>query len=408
MSHAIRVTNWRPASWQEDPSRGRAAPAAAPRIPPGAAAAVPARRSRRPHVPGAGSRSRLLWALWYGAGGLLFGLIVLHPIAMVIFRWFDPGTTPDIHGPEAASALAPILRSFSPNMMPMGLVFGLFSAAIAILDGHYRGRVAAQRDQLALQAEELRLKHERLAQLEQANRRQTLFMVHDFKGHLAAIGGFAELLLAAKDPTRDPDEVDKLMRIRRQSVRMAGAVMDLLDIARLQESPALRRESTSLSALLRTAAADLSLPGCAGAVRIGSGHCDCPDVLVDRRLIERVLINLALNALKHNPTRTLVTLDAVLVPDPSEVAFTCTDNGRGIAVDALASLFEEFRSAARSDHGGSTGLGLAFCKAAVEAHGGRIWCDSVEGQGARFTFTVPRTPRGDSHDDSEAAHPGGR
>ncbi len=343
----------------------------------------------------------------YGLAGLAFGLLILHPIAMVIFRWLDPRMAPQPPGAGAATFLAPILRSFSPEMAPMGLVFGLFSAAIAVIDGFYRARVALQRDQLARQAEQLRLKHERLARLEQANRRQTLFMVHDFKGHLAAIGGFAELLLGRKDPAREQDEVDKLTRIRRQSSRMAGAVMDLLDIARLQESPALRREATPPSVLLEAAAADLSLPGGAGAVPLGPAHRDCPDVAVDRRLVERVLVNLALNALKHNPGGTRVVLDAGPAPDPSEVAFTCTDDGRGIPADAMASLFNEVGSGSLPEQEDSTGLGLAFCKAAVEAHGGRIWCESAVGRGARFTFTVPRTLKGDSHVDPEPAHPGG-
>jgi signal transduction histidine kinase len=319
---------------------------------------------------------------------------------MVIFRWLDPRLAPTMGDHGAGSLLSPILHAFRPEMTAMGLVFGLFSAAIALIEGHYRGRLALQRDQLAQQAALLREKNEQLMRLEQANRRHTRFMVHDFKGHLAVIGGFAEVLLRKKTPTQEPAEVEALTRIQRQTQRMAGAVMDLLEVARLERSPALRREQTSPRTLLETAAADVALPAHLGKVEVGSLHLDCPDVTVDTRLIERVLVNLASNALKHNRPGTRVVLDAHPTPESGEIAFTCTDNGRGLSNVALATLFEKFGTTHSTEHEDSTGLGLAFCKKAVEAHGGRIWCESSEGQGARFIFTIPLEPKGASDVDN--------
>jgi signal transduction histidine kinase len=341
--------------------------------------------------------TRWLRALWHGATGFLFGFVALHPIAMVIFRWFDPRLAPTMgdHGP--ASLLSPILHAFRPEMTAMGLVFGLFSAAIALIEGHYRGRLALQRDQLAQQAALLREKNEQLMRLEQANRRHTRFMVHDFKGHLAVIGGFAEVLLRKKTPTQEPAEVEALTRIQRQTQRMAGAVMDLLEVARLERSPALRREQTAVRTLLETAAADVALPPHLGKVEVGSRHLDCPGVMVDTRIIERVLVNLASNALKHNRPGTRVVLDVQPTPESGEIAFTCADNGRGLSDAAQATLFKEFGTRDSTDYEDSTGLGLAFCKKAVEAHGGRIWCESSEGQGTRFIFTIPLEPKGASN-----------
>jgi len=331
-----------------------------------------------------------LTVLWHGIGGFLFGFVVLHPIAMFIFRWLDPRLAREmvhIHG-EPGAMVSPLLHSFRPEMAPMGLVFALFSAIIASIDGYYRARVARQRDELARQSGLLTEKNARLVELERANRRHTQFMVHDFKGHLSTISGFVEHLLEKNESTWAPDDVDALTRIRRQTLRMAGAVTDLLALARLRGSPTLRRERTLVSALLATAAADLSLPVHGRQLEIGPGQHGCPDVSVDVRMIERVLVNLALNALRHNAPGTRVVLTACPVREGSQVAFTCADEGRGLSPAAQTSLFREF---APGDGTGedSTGLGLAFCKAAVEANGGRIWCESVEGQGARFTFTVP-------------------
>jgi signal transduction histidine kinase len=171
--------------------------------------------------------------------------------------------------------------------------------------------------------------------------------------------------------------------------------MDLLAFARLRESRALRRERASVSKLLETAAADLSLPAHLRNVELGPGRWSCPDVIGDARIIQRILVNLAFNALKHNPAGTRVVLDAHARPEAGEVVFTCADNGRGLSPAALPSLFKEFGARDDANHEDSTGLGLAFCKAAVEAHGGLIWCESVEGRGARFTFTVPLWNKGE-------------
>jgi signal transduction histidine kinase len=71
----------------------------------------------------------------------------------------------------------------------------------------------------------------------------------------------------------------------------------------------------------------------------------------------------------------------------TEVLFSCRDDGAGIRQDLLPSIFTEFTTTGNSS-GQCTGLGLAFCKTVVEAHGGHIWCENLE-RGARFLFTIP-------------------
>lgn len=332
--------------------------------------------------------------LWHGVGGLIFGFVLLHPIAMVIFRWLDPRLAHGIvhvHA-EPGSFAAPLLHAFQPEMVAMGLVFAVFSAAIASVDGHYRARVAVQRNELRGQSELLAAQNAHLVELERANRSHTQFMVHDFKGHLSTITGFVDLLLEKNASTWARCDIDALTRIRRQTLRMAGAVADLLELARLRGSPVLRCERTPVSKLLATVAADLSLPAHDRQLEVGAAQRDCPDVYVDARMIERVLVNLAANALRHNGRGTRVVIDAVGDPKSQQVAFTCTDDGQGLSPEAQACLFDEFAPRDTRD-AGSTGLGLAFCKIAVEAHSGRIWCASAAGKGTRFTFTVPSEQR---------------
>ena len=101
-----------------------------------------------------------------------------------------------------------------------------------------------------------------------------------------------------------------------------------------------------------------------------------------------MLVNLIANAIKHNGPETRVVLDAVTGTESEATLFSCRDDGRGIPDHILESIFEEFSSTGNGDPE-STGLGLAFCKAAVEAHGGKIWCVSKRELGTCFYFTIP-------------------
>ena len=128
--------------------------------------------------------------------------------------------------------------------------------------------------------------------------------------------------------------------------------------------------------------------------------------LVDIEQISRVLTNLLHNAIKFTPNGTVITL---IVPDQPPPAphtdapgrhyaqspddfFTVAvrDTGAGIAHSDLPRIFERFYKVSRARGKGGTGLGLAIAKHIVEAHGGRIWVESIEGRGATFFFTTPR------------------
>jgi signal transduction histidine kinase len=105
-------------------------------------------------------------------------------------------------------------------------------------------------------------------------------------------------------------------------------------------------------------------------------------------MVERVLANLVSNAVRHNSEDVTVTLGAESGEDG--VVLSCADTGHGIPDAVKDKLFDEFTSSSRDE--GSTpsyGLGLAFCRAAVEAHGGKIWFETESGKGTTFSFTIP-------------------
>jgi two-component system CheB/CheR fusion protein len=111
-----------------------------------------------------------------------------------------------------------------------------------------------------------------------------------------------------------------------------------------------------------------------------------PDVDGDADRIEQVLYNLLENAVKYSPTGSKVRIFSR--QDKEDVVIGIRDYGTGIAPDDQQKLFEPF---SRLKEGGSSGigLGLVVCKRLVEAHGGRIWVESIPGQGSTFLFTIP-------------------
>jgi signal transduction histidine kinase len=111
-------------------------------------------------------------------------------------------------------------------------------------------------------------------------------------------------------------------------------------------------------------------------------------VQADPTLIERVLMNLILNAIRVTPAGGEVQLSAARRADG--VGFAVADSGIGISRDELGRIFERSYKADRSRASGGTGLGLAIAKHIVQAHGGRIWAESEgEGRGSTFRFVLP-------------------
>ena len=100
-----------------------------------------------------------------------------------------------------------------------------------------------------------------------------------------------------------------------------------------------------------------------------------------------MLINLVVNALKFSPEHSLVEISASRGGD--EVVTSVKDRGAGISPGELPYIFDKYRRGSFGKAGGGTGLGLFIVKSIIDAHGGRIWVDSIEGQGSVFHFGLP-------------------
>lgn len=230
-------------------------------------------------------------------------------------------------------------------------------------------------------------------ELEEMREDLMAMLVHDLQSPLGNVISSLELLRYELPPDADP-VLDTIVNIAtRSSRRLQSLIRSLLDINHLEGGHPITdadfAEVTTLIAdarevvqpALERRRVDLAL----------DVPPDTPAVYVDADMISRVLINLLDNASKYTPETKEVTIDLSVLPDEELVQFSVCDEGSGIPPQYREVIFEKFRRLQGKDAPKGIGLGLAFCRLAVEAHGGNIWVDDAPGGGARFNFTLPTT-----------------
>jgi two-component system phosphate regulon sensor histidine kinase PhoR len=213
---------------------------------------------------------------------------------------------------------------------------------------------------------------------------------HEFKTPLTAIQGFAETLLGGA--LEDPKNNRRFLEIMRDHAnRLAQLTDDLLKLARI-EAGKLELEFSPVGVM------EL-VEGCAETALMKASRKQItldievpprlPSVLGDSGLLRDILQNLLDNAIQYTPPGGRIDVSAVA--KAREAVITVSDTGIGIPLVDQERIFERFYrvDAARSREAGGTGLGLSIAKHIVEAHGGRLWVESVVGQGSRFSFSIP-------------------
>lgn len=218
---------------------------------------------------------------------------------------------------------------------------------------------------------------------ERQRARDLLFqmIVHDIKGALVGLLGNAELILLEEGLSRDArDCAEAIVEVSR---RTDDLVLDILDAVRGDGSLPVCRAPTDLTALLRSVVTSMR-DRCGGVVVQSTPGGTT--AAVDARLFRRVLGNLLDNAVKYGGG----SVTASIQPDGAEtVTISVTDDGPGIPANEQDCIFDPYVRLGSGSARRSYGLGLAFCKRAVEAHGGRIWVESDGRSGASFRVQVP-------------------
>ncbi len=255
-------------------------------------------------------------------------------------------------------------------------------------------------ERLALTVAREQRQREELAQLDellrQSERNTALLaqmVIHDLKNPLTALIGFLELLSADDLNEAQRSLISSALRNGRD---LAGLVDDLLDLIRYNEGRLrLRLSEVSLPVLCAECADELTgwLAYEAKTLILDASPA-LPVIRADARLLKRILLNLLSNAIKHTPPGTTITLRVWRESPPDGAAQTVievADTGPGIPPEQIERIFEPFGAIgeSRSARQSSTGLGLAFCKIAVTAHGGTIEVSSFPGDGATFRVRLP-------------------
>jgi signal transduction histidine kinase len=240
-------------------------------------------------------------------------------------------------------------------------------------------------------------------QLAEASRHKSEFLAnlsHELRTPLNAILGASELLSEGLFGPLNDKQMEYTRDIHEGGAHLLSLINDVLDLSkveagRLDLRPShfdLRSLVESSVAIIRERAASKSLelsvvPPPEGVI-----------VEADQRKIKQIVYNLLSNAVKFTPENGRVVFRAYR--DGEEVVFVVEDTGPGVPEEFRERIFEEFFQVSGDQEG--TGLGLALSKRLVELHGGRIWLESQEGQGSRFSFAIP-VARGDSTGSSDLA-----
>jgi len=219
--------------------------------------------------------------------------------------------------------------------------------------------------------------------------RLTAFVVHDLKNPVNTLDLHAQLLL--RDKELSPRARQSVQQIREEARSLLRLILNLLDISKSEEGRLVPQPSrvnlATLTAeivdefVVRSQAAEVSLERSIGA----------DSVYADPDLLRRIIENLIDNALRHAPAGSKLRLSTQREPEGVELRIA--DNGRGIPEAQREKIFEPFvqgtgeQALSRSGRG----LGLTFCRLAVEAHGGKIWVEDAQ-PGAAFCMRFPDGP----------------
>jgi two-component system sensor histidine kinase/response regulator len=232
-----------------------------------------------------------------------------------------------------------------------------------------------------------------LQDLEKARDTLTHMIVHDLRSPLTGLRAYLDLLKMAADGSADVLEYASEAQVI--ALRLTEMISQVLDVSRMESGQMpLALKETNLTALLPQAVASLGPPP--SEITVAYELPSSPvSISCDPDLVSRVVVNLVGNAFKFTPKKGRVCVG--LADEPDRVRITVEDNGPGIPPEFRTKVFEKFGQAPLGQASGtrSSGIGLTFCKLAVEAHGGRIGLESPPGSGARFWIELFRRAGGE-------------
>ena len=316
------------------------------------------------------------------AVGLPLAAVILG--GLVMFHMHDDVKILAVAAASSSTALAAAL------LVGAGIarrIRGLEAAAGELAHGELNARAPTQPPrELAHLGEAFNTMAGNIEALFDARRQLVAWASHDLRTPVASIQA---MLDAVEDGLASMEEYTTALR--QQTRTLALLIDDLFELARIDAGAlTLELRNAQLPQLVSHCVAGLKAEARARQVRLESQLDDAlPDVRCAPEHVQRVLLNLVTNALRHTPSDGSVLVRAQ--QRAGELEVSVEDTGVGLSSEAQQRMFERFwrGDASRTRASGGAGLGLAIARGFVEAQGGRIWAENRPEGGARFAFTLP-------------------
>ena len=240
--------------------------------------------------------------------------------------------------------------------------------------------------------DQLSKQHAQLCELEVYRDTLVHMLVHDMRSPLQAMMGHLQLVERGAEKVLDDGSRDSLSRSIAATRLLSRLVSEIIDVNRLEnQKMTLHCDDVEVRTLLSRVVSIEESHLADRTIKL-TVSATCPSIHADPLLLERVLLNLIDNALKHSPPASDVFVRAE--QHPAGVCITIEDQGEGIAEGMRDKVFEKFVTDAKQagQRSRSSGLGLAFCKLAVEAQGGTIGFSNIPNSGCAFWIILPSRP----------------
>jgi signal transduction histidine kinase len=268
-------------------------------------------------------------------------------------------------------------------------IMGVLSARLRAADRE-RSRVETSEKHLTDQVAELQTEKQHLLDLQRLRQETTDFITHDLRTPLGSVAVALSMLeMVLPDPILEENQ--QLLNVAKLGCeRMLRLVESMLEVSQIESGTfQLTREELDLSELAKAVVAGM-LPGRMRSVCVETQMPEqLPKLFADREMLRRVFENLLDNALRYSPEGGEIQI--ITEAQPGQVLVKVTDLGPGVLPEDREWIFERFvRSGSDPRRRRGYGLGLAYCRLVVEAHGGRIWVEAGErATGSQFCFTLP-------------------
>ncbi len=279
-----------------------------------------------------------------------------------------------------------MLAGFAGVLMLAGIYYRFYQAkkrANVRLEEQNR-LISEQKDALGLQAEKLRVVNSQMEMLSEFRTGLTQMIAHDMKNPLNAIIGLSDGQPTARN----------VRKIAESGHQMLNLVTNMLEVEKLEETRIKPEvQVVFIDELIQKAKTQVEVLLQAKSILFQSLVPRQIRLMADESIMVRVLVNLFTNAIKYSKSGGLIKVSHEIMSE-GFLRVSVQDEGPGIAAERLPHVFNKFWQSDQKKSGlaVSTGLGLTFCKLALESHDGRIWVNSEEGQGATFTFELAIDP----------------